>query len=60
MGRILVPLDGSKYADRALDYAIELAKRFQSKILLVHIVPTTTTFIAGAGTLDSPLASNLG
>jgi len=33
---ILVPTDFSSHADRALDYAIELAKVFDSRIHLVH------------------------
>ena len=35
--KILVPLDGSKNSQLALETAIELAKKFQSKITLIHI-----------------------
>ncbi len=59
IAKILVPLDGSEYADRALNYAIELAKKFQSEILLVHVVPTTSAFMAGSGALDAPLVTDL-
>jgi len=34
---ILVPLDGSKYSQLALETAIEIAKKFQSKITLIHV-----------------------
>jgi nucleotide-binding universal stress UspA family protein len=34
--RILVPVDFSDHAARALDYAIELAKAFGSKLHLLH------------------------
>jgi nucleotide-binding universal stress UspA family protein len=34
---ILVPLDGSKYSQLALETAIELAKQFQSNITLIHV-----------------------
>jgi len=51
--KILVPLDGSEYSMRALDIAIQLAKKFNSKITLIHVysvsvgpivVPEPTTF----------------
>ena len=36
---ILVAIDGSTYAAKALDYAIELSERYGSKITLVNVVP---------------------
>lgn len=36
--RILVGLDGSDYSLRALDFAIDLAKKYQSQLVLVHVV----------------------
>ena len=36
--RILVGLDGSDYSLKALDLAIDLAKKYQSQIVLVHVV----------------------
>jgi len=35
--RILVPLDGSDHSFRALDAAIQIAKKFTGKITLVHV-----------------------
>lgn len=35
--KILVPLDGSETSIRALDKAIEIAKKFDGKITLVHV-----------------------
>ncbi len=35
---ILVPLDGSKYSEKALDRACEIADAFDSKIILVYVV----------------------
>ncbi|MEM2338236.1 MAG: universal stress protein [Candidatus Bathyarchaeia archaeon] len=52
--KILVPLDGSEHSMRALDIAIQIAKKFESKITLIHIysigvrpffVPEPTTFV---------------
>ena len=36
--KILVPLDCSKYAETSLKVAIELAKKFNSSISLVHVI----------------------
>lgn len=36
----LVPVDFSKNSDNALDYAVELARKEKSKILLLHILNT--------------------
>ena len=35
---ILVPLDGSKNADKALDTAISISKKNQAKLILFHVV----------------------
>ena len=51
--KILVPLDGSPLAERALDQAIKLAKVFDSEIILfqvVHFMP-----IYGSPELVAPL-----
>jgi nucleotide-binding universal stress UspA family protein len=39
--KILVPIDGSKYSRKALLHAIEIAKKFKSKLYLVTAVDTT-------------------
>jgi nucleotide-binding universal stress UspA family protein len=36
--RILVPLDGSCASERALPYAVELAKKFDAEMLLLRVV----------------------
>jgi nucleotide-binding universal stress UspA family protein len=36
--RILVPLDGSRYSSRSLEYAEELAQKFNSEIILMRVV----------------------
>ena len=35
---ILVPLDGSKYSEKALLHACDMAKNYQSRLILVHVV----------------------
>ena len=37
--RILVPHDGSAFAERALPHALELAKQFSSEVHLLEVVP---------------------
>ena len=43
--RLLVPLDGSRVAELALDHAAELARRFKSDLVLLRVVfPRELTF----------------
>lgn len=39
--RILVPVDFSKPADKALRYAVSFARQFDAKITLLHVSPQT-------------------
>jgi nucleotide-binding universal stress UspA family protein len=39
--RILVPLDGSEHSHRALETAIQIAKKFDSKVALLHVYSIT-------------------
>jgi nucleotide-binding universal stress UspA family protein len=36
--RILVPVDFSEFSDRALKYAVRLAREFKAKLFLLHVV----------------------
>jgi nucleotide-binding universal stress UspA family protein len=36
--RILVPVDGSEYASHAVEVAIDLAKRYQASVFLLHVI----------------------
>lgn len=47
LDKILVPIDGSEYAFKALDYAITFAKKFSSEIYIVHIVQTVAAIAYG-------------
>lgn len=40
-GKILVPLDGSEHSLKALDIAIQIAKKFEGKITLIHVYSVT-------------------
>jgi nucleotide-binding universal stress UspA family protein len=37
-GRILVPIDGSPNSYKGLRYAIEIAKKFDAEITLIHVI----------------------
>jgi nucleotide-binding universal stress UspA family protein len=39
--KILVPLDGSEHSLRALEIAIQIAKKFDGKITLIHVYSIT-------------------
>lgn len=41
---IMVPSDGSKHSDKAVDTAIEIAKKFNSKITAVYVLNENTSF----------------
>jgi nucleotide-binding universal stress UspA family protein len=36
--RILVAVDGSPFAERALEHAVDLSKKYHAKLLIVHVV----------------------
>ena len=44
--KILVPLDGSKFAEEALEYAVELARRFQSELVLFRAAISPQMYIS--------------
>lgn len=41
LARILVPLDGSRLSEKALEYAVEIGRRFKSELVLVRAVSQT-------------------
>lgn len=40
IGRILVPVDFSAHAEKALRYAVSFARQFDAKITILHVRPT--------------------
>jgi nucleotide-binding universal stress UspA family protein len=46
MGRIVVAVDGSKYAERALDYGIDLARRYGGQLSIVSVAPLTAYLVS--------------
>lgn len=52
---ILVPTDGSVGSEKALDRAIDIAKRYDANLHVVHVVDTRIGIDGGAGTLFDEL-----
>ena len=48
--KIMVCLDGSKHSEKALSQAVEIAKKFDSKIFLIHVIEPTVVL----STMQSP------
>lgn len=47
ISRILVPIDGSEYAYKALDWALDLADKYSANIELLCVIPTTAFALVG-------------
>ena len=47
MKRILIPVDGSEYAMRAMAMGKELAEAFGSEIILLHVLNVTYPVVSG-------------
>ena len=59
LGNILVAVDGSKYSDRVVEYACDLAHKLSSKIILMYVSrypDTVEEYIAIGGKSPSPQA----
>lgn len=46
-GKILVPVDGSGYCKKALNFAINLVKKYSAEMWLVHVAPHSTAILIG-------------
>lgn len=58
--RILICLDGSDLAEQILPYAIEQALRFESTVVLLRVVPWSTTIIPGLAEMAGESGFNVG
>jgi nucleotide-binding universal stress UspA family protein len=47
--KILIPMDGSDYSFNAAEYAIDLARRYESEITLISIVASKVRYGASSG-----------
>jgi len=51
---ILVAVDGSEHSKKALNYALELAEKFDGKITLIHVYSTVVPLRTSVDTLPGP------
>jgi nucleotide-binding universal stress UspA family protein len=52
--KILVCLDGSELAEQILPYAVEQAKKFKSKVILIQAIAKPSSVISGTGPVTGP------
>lgn len=52
--KILVGIDGSRSADKALDYAFDLAGKYSAELLIVTVFDVTSTPLVAQGMVFSP------
>jgi len=60
--RLLVPLDGSRFGSRALQYATEVAQRFDAEVIVMQVVKPATPMPATTGMapgMESPTTAEL-
>lgn len=50
--KILVPVDGSEYAKRAIDFACDITKKFKSELILIYVTSPPILFGTEAGIVD--------
>jgi nucleotide-binding universal stress UspA family protein len=48
--RIMVPLDGSRFSSQALSYARDIARRYQSELVIIRVVPPATVIPSSTAT----------
>jgi nucleotide-binding universal stress UspA family protein len=47
--RILCPVDFSEFSRHALDYAVAIARWYDARLIVLHVVPPITTFLPSSG-----------
>ena len=52
---ILVALDGSKSADKALDFALDLAEKYSARIVLISVFEPLSVSVVASGMGFSPI-----
>lgn len=55
--KIIVALDGSKSADRALDFALDLAKKYSAEITIITVFDTASVSLLAPGIVYAPAST---
>ena len=53
IGKILVAIDGSTEADRALDFALNLAQKYSAEVTLLTVVPSVFLPVPSLNVINS-------
>ena len=53
ISKILVPHDGTEMSDKAFKKAVELAKMFKAKLVLLHIIEPLPTSLEDKGLINT-------
>ncbi len=56
---IVVAYDGSENAKRALDVAIDLAKRYEAKLTIIEVIDTSVLVGMGLGPIPSEVINEM-
>ena len=57
--KIMVPVDGSENSYQALKYGAEIAKRFDAKLTILHVIPLTPRTIGITNSASITLVESL-
>lgn len=52
--KILVPIDGSKSADRALDFALDLARKYSAGVVVISVFDVPSVSLVAPGIIFAP------
>ncbi|UCC58637.1 MAG: universal stress protein [Candidatus Bathyarchaeum sp.] len=55
--KILVALDGSKLADRTLDFALDLATKYSAEIVLISVFDAPSVSLVAPGIVFAPTST---
>lgn len=55
MTDILIPTDGSKQAERGVEYGLQLAEEFDAKVHALYVIETKATYILTVGLSDEEM-----
>jgi nucleotide-binding universal stress UspA family protein len=59
ISKILVPLDGARAGSKAIEYAVEIARRFSAEVVLARVVPPARIPAAGLAGPESPVVAEM-
>ncbi len=55
--KILVPIDGSKSADNALDFALDLARKYSAEVMITTVLEIPSLSLEASGMLYTPVST---